>query len=74
MAVQVLTAVMIVLKDTDVELQPTTTATQREPQHTEASLRKAIIQSECKDRYTELFNFVMDIMNILEMKNIWANW
>ena len=71
LAIQVTTAVMMVLRDADVAPQSPVTASTREPQrqrHGRPAQEKTSFNWNVQDRYRELLNSEMQFTNILETK------
>ena len=69
--IQVVIAVMMVLQDTDVVPQLSPLSSLRESQrqgHGRLALEKPSFNWNVQDRYVELLNFRMEVMNILGTK------
>ena len=70
-AIQAAKALLMVLTDVEVGPQPTTVTSFREPQRQWQGRPipvKPTFNSDTQDRYVELMNFEMEVMNILESK------
>ena len=66
---QAVTAVMMALRDTDETSCPATTATLTEPQrqkHGRQALERPLFNWNAQDRFIELLNIELEVMNILE--------
>ena len=71
LAVQAAMVVMTVLRDTEAGSQLTTMMSHREPQrhkHSGPVLVKPLFNCYMQDRYIELMNFEMEVLNFLETK------
>ena len=69
--IQVVKAVMMVLRDADVGPQPATTASPRRPQRQRyggSALKKVSFTWNAQDRHIELIIFETGVMNIFETK------